>query len=69
MEKLHFITPGQKIIYFVINLNNRKKDIRKFICALENSIIQFLNIYKIKAKKIKKILVFGFKKKNSSYWP
>ena len=52
--KITLHNKGQKIIYFVINLNNRKKDIRKFISALENSILQFLNIYKIKAKKDKK---------------
>ena len=52
--KITLHNPGQKIIYFVINLNNRKKDIRKFIKIIEDSIIQFLKIYKIKAKKDKK---------------
>ena len=52
--KITLHNKGQKIIYFVINLNSRKKDIRKFISALENSILQFLNIYKIKAKSDKK---------------
>ena len=52
--KITLHNKGQKIIYFVINLNNRKKDIRKFISALEDSILQFLNIYKIKAKRDKK---------------
>ena len=52
--KITLHNPGQKIVYFVINLNNRKKDIRKFISVIENSIIQFLKIYKIKAKKDKK---------------
>ena len=52
--KITLHNPGQKIIYFVIDLNNRKKDIRKFISAIENSIIQFLRIYKIKAEKDKK---------------
>ena len=45
--------PGQKIVYFVINLNKRKKDIRKFINVIEKSIIDFLDIYKIKARKDK----------------
>ena len=45
--KITLHNKGQKIIYFVINLNNRKKDIRKFISTLENSILQFLNIYKM----------------------
>ena len=52
--KITLHNKGQKIIYFVINLNNRKKDIRKFISALENSILQFLDIYKIKAQSDKK---------------
>ena len=52
--KITLHNSGQKIIYFVINLNNRKKDIRKFINVIENSIIQFLEIYKIKAKSDKK---------------
>ena len=52
--KITLHNPGQKIIYFVINLNNRKKDIRKFINVIENSIIQFLETYRIKAKNDKK---------------
>ena len=51
MGKITLHNPGQKIVYFVINLNKRKKDIRKFINVIENSIIQFLKNYKIKAKK------------------
>ena len=49
--KITLHNPGQKIIYFVINLNNRKKDIRKLIDVVENSIIQFLKNFKIEAKK------------------
>jgi len=52
--KITLHNPGQKIIYFVINLNNRKKDIRKFINIIEDSIIQFLKIYKIDSKSDKK---------------
>ena len=52
--KITLHNPGQKIIYFVINLNNRKKDIRKLIDLVENSLIQFLKKYKIKASKDKK---------------
>ena len=46
--------PGQKIIYFVLDLNKRKKDVRKLINLIEKSIIEFLNIHKIKGKKDKK---------------
>ena len=52
--KITLHNPGQKIIYFVINLNNRKKDIRKFINVIEKSVIEFLEAYKIIAKKDKK---------------
>jgi len=52
--KITLHNPNQKIIYFVINLNNRKKDIRKLINSIEKSIIEFLKIYKINAKKDKK---------------
>ena len=52
--KITLHNPGQKIIYFVINLNKRKKDIRKFINVIEKSVIQFLEAYKIIAKKDKK---------------
>ncbi len=52
--KITLHNPGQKIIYFVINLNNRKKDIRKLIDLVEKSVIQFLKHYKIQAKKDKK---------------
>ena len=52
--KITLHNPGQKIIYFVINLNNRKKDIRKIINVIEKSVIQFLEAYKIIEKKDKK---------------
>ena len=48
--KITLHNPGQKIIYLVLNLNNRKKDIRKIITMIENSIIEFLKLYKINAK-------------------
>ena len=53
--KITLHNPGQKIIYFVINLNNRKKDIRKLINTIELSIIEFLKFLKLMLKKIKKI--------------
>ena len=52
--KITLHNPGQKVIYFVINLNNRKKDIRKFINIIENSIMEFLDNYEINGKKDKK---------------
>ena len=52
--KITLHNPGQKIVYFVINLNNRKKDIRKLISCIETSIMEFLKSLKIVAKKDKK---------------
>ena len=40
-------SPGQKVIYFVLNLNKRKKDIRKLVTKIENCIIEVLKVYKI----------------------
>ena len=67
--------PGQKVIYFVLNLNNREKNIRRLISNIENCIIKILNEYKIKGyadkknigiwvnnqKKPKKIAAIGIK--------
>ena len=39
--------PGQRIVYFMIDLNNRKKDIRKFVNIIEKSLIDFLKNYQI----------------------
>ena len=52
--KITLHNPGQKIVYFVIDLNKRKRDIRKLINSLEKSIIQFLKNYKIQSKSDKK---------------
>ena len=41
--------PGQKIVYFVLDLNKREKDIRKLISKIENCIIDILDEYKIKS--------------------
>ena len=45
--KITWHGPGQRIIYFMINLNKRKKDIRKFISIIENTIIETLSEYEI----------------------
>jgi lipoyl(octanoyl) transferase len=61
--KITLHNPGQKIIYLVINLNNRKKDIRKLINAIENCIIEFLKIFKIRSNKDKKNIGIWVKEK------
>ena len=42
--------PGQRIIYFLINLNKRKRDIRKFINLIQNTSISLLKQKDIEAK-------------------
>ena len=70
-------SPGQKVVYFVLNLNERERDIRKFVSKIENCIIQTLKEYKIesyndsknigiwvdKQKKSKKIAAIGIRVK------
>ena len=46
--------PGQKVVYFVLNLNKRKKDIRKLLNNLEDCIVDILNEYKVKSYPDKK---------------
>ena len=69
---------GQLICYFVIDLNKRNKDIRRFVCLIEKVIIESLkkyNIYSFSDRKnvgiwtkdddsIKKIGAIGIKIKN-----
>ena len=47
--KITLHNPGQKIVYFVINLNKRKKSIRNLVTQIENIIINFLKFYGIKS--------------------
>ena len=41
--------PGQKVVYFVLNLNKRGKDIRKLLTKIENCIIEILKEYNIES--------------------
>jgi lipoyl(octanoyl) transferase len=45
--KITFHGKGQLIFYFVIDLKKRKKDIRKFVSIIENTIIDTLQYYNI----------------------
>ena len=47
--KITYHGPGQLICYFVINLKERKKDIRKFITLIEKTIIESLFEFNIKS--------------------
>ena len=75
--KITYHGPGQLICYFVLDLNKRNKDIRKFLNIVENTIIETLKEYKIisssdkknigiwikQNKKIKKIGAIGIRVK------
>ena len=75
--KITWHGPGQIICYMVIDLNKRKKDIRKFISAIEKSIIHTLEEVNIRSfndrknvgiwtnheNKIKKIAAIGIRVK------
>ena len=59
-------SPGQKIAYFVLDLNKRKKDIRKLVNDIENCIIDILYEYEIMSFKDKKnVGIWVGDKKNS----
>jgi len=62
--KITWHGPGQLVCYFVINLNNRKRDIRNFISLIENSIIESLKEYKIKSQSDKKNIGIWVKSRN-----
>ena len=75
--KITWHGPGQLICYFVLDISKRKKDIRKFITVIENSIIETLKDFKIRSfsdrknigiwvldkKEEKKIAAIGFRVK------
>jgi len=52
--KITYHGPGQKVVYFVLNLNKRKKDIRKLIRNIEKCIILTLAHFKINSFNDKK---------------
>ena len=75
--KITWHGPGQLVCYFVIDISKRKKDIRKFITVIENSIIETLKDFRINSfsdrknvgiwvldkKEEKKIAAIGFRVK------
>ena len=58
--------PGQKVVYFVLDLNKRQKDIRKLINKIEKCIINILDEYKIKSYPDKKNIGIWVNDKNNS---
>lgn len=59
-------SPGQKIVYFVLNLNKRKKDIRLLINQVEQCIINIVLEYKINSYSDKKNIGIWVNEKNQS---
>jgi len=59
-----FHGPGQKVVYFVLNLNRRGKDIRNLINNVEKCIINILNEFHIKGVVDKKNIGIWVKRKN-----
>ena len=64
--KITLHNPGQKIVYFVINLNKRKKNIRNLVRQIENIIIEFLKIYGITSRSDRKNIGIWVKDKKKS---
>ena len=76
--KITWHGPGQLVCYFVVDISKRRRDIRKFITVIEDSIIETLKDFKIISfsdrknigiwvsdnKKEKKIAAIGFRIKN-----
>ena len=58
--KITLHNPGQKVVYFAINLNKRKKNIRNLVKQIENIIIEFLKLYKINSKADRKDIGIWF---------
>ena len=57
---------GQKVVYFVLNLNKREKDVRKLVTNVERCIIDILDEYKIKSYSDKRNIGIWVNYKNSS---
>ena len=64
--KITWHGPGQLICYFVIDLNKRKKDLRKFIQLIEKSIIKSLNELNINSKCDRKNIGIWYKSKKKN---
>ena len=64
--KITYHGPGQKVVYFVLNLNKRGKNIRKLVNEIECCIINILKEYKIKSYTDRKNIGIWVGNKNNS---
>ena len=62
--KITYHGPGQLICYFVIDLKNNMKDVRKFISIIEKTIIDTLKLYNIETFADKKNIGIWHKNNN-----
>ena len=62
--KITWHGPGQRIIYFIINIKKRNIDIRRFVTNIENFVINSLSELNIKAYKKEKLIGIWTKNKN-----
>lgn len=62
--KITYHGPGQKVVYFVLNLKKRKKDIRLLITKIENCIIRILDNYNIESFSDRKNIGIWIKNKD-----
>ena len=62
--KITYHGPGQLICYFVIDLKNNMKDVRKFISIIEKTIIDTLKLYNIQTFADKKNIGIWHKNNN-----
>jgi len=65
--KITLHSPGQKVVYFVLNLNLREKDIRKLVSNIECCIIDTLKEYKVKSFSDKKNIGIWVSKNNKIF--
>jgi lipoyl(octanoyl) transferase len=65
--KITIHSPGQKVVYFVLNLNQREKDIRKLVTNIETCIIDTLKEYKVKSFSDKKNIGIWISKNNKIF--
>ncbi len=43
--------PGQRVVYVMLDLNRRGRDVRRFVCALEDWVIASLDAFNIRAER------------------
>jgi lipoyl(octanoyl) transferase len=43
--------PGQRVVYVMLNLNTRGRDVRKFVCALEDWVIETLAAFNLRGER------------------